>query len=128
MLWLRTAFLSILGRSVFEVFLVLHFLWNYASHTAPRIDNVSISFRYQVYVRVHYRLAGGLEYLDRRYRWYDYQFRSFQIRVSLTVVSVAVVDDWLMHGARAVCRRGAPDRRRNIVTARTEATLAHDHS
>lgn len=36
--------------------LVLHFLWNYASNTTPRIDDVSGPSRYQVDVSVHYRL------------------------------------------------------------------------
>jgi site-specific recombinase XerC len=57
---------------------------------APRIDNVSISSRYQVYVPCIIVLPAAWN-LDRRYRWYDYQFRSFQIRVSLTVVGEQIV-------------------------------------
>jgi hypothetical protein len=80
---------------------------------APRIDNVSISSRYQVYVPCIIVLPAAWN-LDRRYRWYDYQFRSFQIRLSLTVVSVAVVDDWLICTVRG--RSVAAEHRIGVVT------------
>ena len=49
-----------LSRATVSRFLVLHHVWNHASHTTPGIADVSVPPRYQVYVSVHNRLSCGL--------------------------------------------------------------------